>query len=305
MDTYPRKLYLDGHETSRHSPELGAASAPSDPPVEGRNTVSRRCQTGWRIPQFGCALATVIPPPRQTRTAGQTITWPTAPTEPAAEGGPGPTPSGGPDGIGIHYQPLDITPNQGCHPSEIRHQLYYSQCLETHARHGLELPKAQQTRPGTERKGYSVLEASCVAPHKKKPYYLEPTWGSLTRRASCLSQRFPGHGLHGGKPRFSPPQAIGPRSQLSLSLPSRPERIAWGCTVDFTRTRTFAHRKSSSSCGTCFAISEGTWFFFGTVDSRTEHNVSHTSFGSILDSMFIFSRPMLRNSTPMNLSGTT
>ncbi len=277
MDTDLRILYLGGHETSRDTPEPGETSTPGGPPLEGGQAVSRRGHGSWCISELGCTVAAIIPGRRQTRLACEAIARPNTAVEPATEGAPGPTASSRSAGGGIYHQPLDIAPHRGGHPSRVWRQLYRSECLETDAGHGVELPKAQQTRSGAQRKGHSVLEAARLASHKKKPQHLEPTWASLTKAGSCLSRRSPAPGPRRDKPRFSRQQAIGPRSRPSPFSRSHPNAGGWDCIVGFTPTRTFALNKLSNSWRIFFVISEVTWFFSGTGAYHIGPNVSVAS----------------------------
>lgn len=274
MDTHPRISYLRGHETSRHTPESGEASAPGGSPLEGGQAVSRRSHDRRCITQFGRTVAAIVPKQWQARIACEAIARPNTAAEPATEGTLGPTAPRWAAGSRIYDQPLDAAAHRRTDSSGVRHQLYHTECLETDAGHGLELPKAQQTRPGAKRKGHSILEATRVASHKKKPQHLEPTWASLTRAGSCSSRPFPAHGHRREKPRSCSQRAIGQRSRPSPCSPSHPSAGGWDCIADFTRIRTFALNKLSSSWRIFCVISELMWYFSGTVAYHIGPNVS-------------------------------
>jgi len=277
MDTDLRILYLRGHETSRHTPEPGKASAPGGSPVEGGQAVSRRRHDPWCITKLGCTVAAGISKSGQTRTACEAIARPNTAIEPATEGALGPTASSRPAGGRTYDQPVDIAPHPGAHPSGVWRQVYHTECLETDAGHGLELPKAQQTRSGAKRKSHSVLEASRLASHKKKPQNLEPTWASLTRAGSCSSRLFLARGPRREKPRSFLQRAIGQRSRPSPFSLSHPNTGGWECIVDFTRTRIFAPSRLYNSSPLSSATCEVRLFFSGTGVYLIEPNVSAAS----------------------------
>jgi len=270
-------LYLRGHETSRNTPKPGEASAPGGSPLEGGQAISRCSHDRRCLTQFGGAVAAIVPKQWQERIACEAIAWPDTAAEPATEGAAGPTAPAGALGSRIYDQPLDAATHRRVDSSRVQHQLYHSECLETDAGHGLELPKAQQTRSGAKRKSHSVLEAARVASHKKKPQHLEPTWASLTRAGSCSSRPFPALGHRREKPRSFSQRAIGQRSRPSPCSPSHPNTGAWDCIVDFTRIRTFALNKSSSSWRIFCVISEVMWSFSGTGAYHIGPNVSVAS----------------------------
>lgn len=305
MDTHLIISYLGGHETSRYTPESGEASTPGNPSAEGGQAVSRRCHERGFVAEFSGSVAAIIPKGRKAGIAREAFAWPNTVVDPATEGTFGPAAPSRSNGNRLCDKPVDVAPHWRSHPSRVWRSLYHTQCLEVDARHGLELSKAEQARPGAQRASHTVLETARLASHKKKPQHLEPTWASLTKAGSCSSRRSLAHGLRRDEPPCLRRPAIGPKSPPSPLSPSHLNAGAWGCIVDFIPTRTSALRRSFSSFDTFCATYGDRLFFSGIVDCHTEPKPSLSSYRPIRDCICISYRHMPQNSTRTNLSGTT
>jgi len=305
MDTHRIILYLGSHETPRHTREPGETSPPGDPPVEGGQAVSRRRHDRGCITELRGSMATSLSNRGQARIAREALAGANSIVDATTARTLGALAARRPLGSRLCDKPLDVAPNRRTHPSRVWHSVYDTEYLEADARHGLELPKARQTRPGAQREGHSVLEATGLASHKKKPQNLEPTWASLTRAGSYSYPQSPARGRRRVEHRSSRRRAIGRKSPPSPLSRFHPDAGASDCIVDFIPIRTSALNRFFSSSGISCVISADRWFFSGIVDCRTERRSLPNFSSHTRDCTFICCHPMLQNSIPMNSSGTT
>lgn len=188
MDTSRHISYPLGHETPRSPSPAGEAPPASHRVVAIRQTASVGSRQAGCVAEFCGPVAAGVPQVRSAWSETAPDAWTPGTPVSRTEAATGPRPSEEPAENRLFHGPLDAEPGAPRNRGALWHPLLAPQCVEDIDPPGVELSKAGEASPRKGREGNRPLEALPLAPYKKKPKDLAPTWSSSTKAASLWSR---------------------------------------------------------------------------------------------------------------------
>lgn len=202
-----------------------------------------------------------------------------------------------------YHRPMDVKAYRTTDSGRLRSPLYARGGMETVApQFWVELSEARETRSSKRRKGHSLLEEKYLAPYKKKPKNLGPTWRSWTKAGSCSYRLYVKPGLRRVRRQSCATVTAMKKSRPLAALRYLPDGSALDFSSNFMPITSPAG-KSSVSCSICCVICVGMWCLSGTVAPSIRERMLRRSWKRPDDFMSIDFPAMHRNSIRLNTFG--
>lgn len=302
MDTFNPIGYAGRHETSWEPQSVGAASPAGHPTAEeGPNHVG--CGGAARVfPQFRGALASNLQAGWAQRLGTAVHSGPTAPAISSPQEAIATPARLRTLGSRVFHRSVDAGTDRSANPAASPRAVWDLPGLANPAQPGVELPEAGASGAPAQRKRHRPLETIRLAAYKKRP----SAWGLTSRSSTRVGSRSR-RPLSGRGPRWVRPLSfiigLSETSSLSSALWWSPRANGDWRSISIVRSEPSTAWMSELSVVVCCGTSGVRWSWSGTGAPSTSVKRCRCTCSNIREFILTTSRPMRRNSIPLNTSG--
>ena len=303
MDIFNPIDYAGRHETSWKPQPVGAASPTGHPTAEeGPNHVG--CGGAARVfSQFRGAMASNLPAGWAQRPGSSAHSGPTAPAISSPQEAIATPARSWALGSRVFHRSVDAGTHRPTDPAAFPSAVCHLSSVEDSAGPGMELPEAGASGAPAQRKRHRPLEAIRLAAYKKRPSAWELTSRSSTRVGSRSRRPLSGRGPRWVK-LLSSTIGLSKTSSLSSALWWSPRASGDWRSISIVRSEPSTVWMFEPSVVLCFGTSGVRWSWSGIGAPSTSAKRCKCTCSNIRESTPTTSRPMRRNSIPLNTFGT-